>query len=163
MSGYTKLFGSILDSTIWQEDKDTKILWITMLAMKNGQQVVEAAVPGLAKRAGLTVEECSVALEKLKAPDPYSRTKEFEGRRIQEVPGGWLILNGEKYRERLDRKEYQRIKQAEYRAKRKSRAQRDGSEREARFVEAYKNGDDGKCDQIAAEGIAPPKPEERWP
>jgi len=36
----------------------------------------------------------------LKSPDPYSRTKQDEGRRIKEVEGGWLVLNHKKYREK---------------------------------------------------------------
>ena len=38
------------------------------------------------------------------------------------MPGGWEILNGEKYQQKLsyeERKEYNRKKQAEYRARKK--------------------------------------------
>ena len=101
MSGYTKLFSSIVDSSVWQESKETKVVWVTMLALKNRYQVVEASLPGLAARAGVTIEECAAALEVLKRPDPYSRSKEYEGRRIEEVEGGWRLLNGEKYRNLL--------------------------------------------------------------
>jgi hypothetical protein len=38
------------------------------------------------------------ALKRLSSPDPYSRTKDHEGRRIEEVEGGWRILNYLKYR-----------------------------------------------------------------
>jgi hypothetical protein len=31
-------------------------------------------------------------------PDPDSRTKDFEGRRIDTIEGGWLLLNHSKYR-----------------------------------------------------------------
>jgi len=122
MAGYTKLFESILDSTVWGESNETRLVWITMLAMRNKNHMVEAAVPGLARRARVSIEDTEKALKKFSSPDPYSRTKDFEGRRIREVDGGWLILNGENYRNRLnmdERREYQRIKQAEYRAKKK--------------------------------------------
>lgn len=125
MAGYTKIFTSILDSTIWQESKETKLVWITMLAMKDGRQVVEASVPGLAARAGVSTPECESALTRLRSPDPYSRTKEHEGRRIQDVDGGWLILNGALYREKMspdDLREYKRKWQAEYRARKKNGA-----------------------------------------
>ena len=49
MTGYTKLFGSIVDSTIWRESKETKIVWITMLAKANKEGIVEASLPGLGK------------------------------------------------------------------------------------------------------------------
>jgi len=109
MYGYTKLFESILTSTIWREDLATKVVWITMLALKNQDDVVEAAVPGLAHVAGVTLEECERALKKFQEPDRHSRTKEHEGRRIKEVPGGWLILNGEYYRQKLNEEELKEL------------------------------------------------------
>jgi hypothetical protein len=120
MHGYTKLFGSIVASTIWREDNTTRIVWITMLALKDQNGVVEASIPGLADLARVSIEELLAALEKLKKSDPYSRTKEFEGRRIEEVDGGWRVLNHRKYREKLnqdERREYLRVKQQEHRDK----------------------------------------------
>ncbi|MEP6990090.1 MAG: hypothetical protein ABJA80_04100, partial [bacterium] len=96
---YVKLFGSILDSSIWSSSMPTRILWVTMLAMADEEGVVDAAVPGLAKRAGISIAECRAGLDELLAPDPYSRTKEHEGRRVEEVDGGWLLLNHAAYRE----------------------------------------------------------------
>jgi hypothetical protein len=69
-----------------------------MLAMKDAKGVVEGSIPGLAKAAGITLPECENGLQRLLSPDPYSRTKDNEGRRIAEVDGGWLILNHEKHR-----------------------------------------------------------------
>jgi hypothetical protein len=120
MTGYTKLFGSIITSTIWREDKETKILWITMLALKNKAGIVEGSVPGLSDMARLSLAETIAALKILSEPDEFSRTKEFEGRRIQDVDGGWLILNHKKWRDKMnadERREYLRIKQAEHRAR----------------------------------------------
>ena len=117
---FTKLFSSILDSTIWQEPKETKIVWITMLAMSDRNGEVHASIPGLANRAHVTIEECESALDCLKSPDNYSRTKDHEGRRIEEMDGGWRLLNHAKYRALLsaeERREYNRRKQAEYRQK----------------------------------------------
>ena len=158
MSGYVKLFGSILQSTIWQESKETRLLWITMLTMKDGRQVVEASVPGLARAAGITTEECEGALARLMEPDPYSRTQEHEGRRIEKVDGGWRILNGEKYRQKMgvdERREYKRMKEAQYRARKRAQAEvRAAAEsREERFVQADAAGEVGRADEIAAEGL----------
>ena len=118
MSGYTKLFSTIVASTIWREPDHVRIVWITMLAMSNADGVVEASVPGLADLARVTVEQCEDALFRLRTPDPYSRTKDNEGRRIADVDGGFLILNRAKYRDKCstdDRREYQRAYRAEYR------------------------------------------------
>lgn len=111
MAGFTKLFSSIISSSIWQESKELKIVWVTMLAMADQNGKVEAAIPGLAHLAGVTTAECFLSVEKLLAPDPYSRTPDNEGRRIKKVDGGWVILNHGKYRQQIaaeDRAAYKR-------------------------------------------------------
>lgn len=95
---YTKLFSSILTSTIWREDKATKVVWITMLALADKNGEVQGSIPGLAHLAGVTTEECEVAIKKFLSPDKHSRTKDDGGRRVEEIDGGWSILNYEKYR-----------------------------------------------------------------
>jgi len=97
-SGYSKLWGSILTSTVWQEPLHVKIAWITMLALTDAGGYVGASVPGLAHQAGITIAQCEEALAVFLAPDPYSRTREHEGRRIEERDGGWFLLNYEKHR-----------------------------------------------------------------
>lgn len=122
MTGYTKLFGSILASTIWSEPKETKVLWITMLAMAGKHGEVHASIPGLAHAAHLTLEETQSSLKILLSADQYSRTKDHEGRRIEEIDGGWLILNHAKYRRLMnaeERKQYLAQKKAESRARQK--------------------------------------------
>lgn len=119
-NGYTKLFGTLVTSSIWSEDDKTRLVWITMLALSNRDGVVEAAVPGLARAANVSIEECRMALAKLESPDPDSRSTEHEGRRIERVDGGFLILNHAKYSEMMSleaRREYNRRKQSEYRKK----------------------------------------------
>jgi len=111
MAGFTKIFSSMLDSTIWDEPWDVKGVWITMLAMANRNGNVMASVPGLARRATVSLEACENALSKFLAPDKYSRTPDQEGRRIEVIEGGWHLLNYVKYREMRDedaRKEYQK-------------------------------------------------------
>jgi hypothetical protein len=118
MSGYTKLFSSIIASTIWGEEKETKIVWITMLAMADRNGVVEASLPGLAQMARVDLDECKRAVKCLLERDEYSRSQEFEGRRIEVVDGGWRILNHAKYRQKLsvdERREYNAAKQKQYR------------------------------------------------
>lgn len=97
--GYVKVYESILQSTIWLETPDTKIVWITMLALKDKEGVVRASIPGLAKTSGVTIEACQAAINCFLSPDPFSRTRDFEGRRIQEVDGGWFLINHAKYRD----------------------------------------------------------------
>jgi hypothetical protein len=116
MTGYTKLFNSIVTSTIWSEDDKTRIVWITMLAIADKNGEVQGSVPGLARIAGVSVDDCRVAIAKFLSPDPDSRTKDDEGRRIEEIDGGWSLLNHQKYREMASKDE---LREAE--AKRKAR------------------------------------------
>jgi hypothetical protein len=63
--------------------------------------------------ARLTVQDTATALAKLEGPDPYSRTQDYEGRRIEKADGGWIVLNHGKYRDR-ERVERRREYQAEH-------------------------------------------------
>lgn len=112
MSGYTKLFGSILDSTVWDLPHATVRVWVTLLAMADRHGEVQAAVPGLAHRARVTLEETKAALSAFLSPDEYSRTPDQEGRRIEPIDGGWRLVNHEKYR-RLMADEDRKAKAAE--------------------------------------------------
>lgn len=99
---FTKLFSSITASTIWCEPNETRLVWITMLAMADKHGQVAASIPGLASMAKVTLEGCEQAIERLSGPDKYSRTKENDGRRIGAIDGGWQLLNYGKYREMRD-------------------------------------------------------------
>ena len=99
MKPFTKLFASIVSSSIWRSSKETKIVWVTMLAMADKEGEVWASVGGLADMARITKEECRKALDELLLPDDDSRTTEHEGRRIERVDGGWRVLNYVKYRD----------------------------------------------------------------
>lgn len=115
---FTKLFSSITDSTIWREPDHVRIVWITMLAKSDSSGFVWASIPGLSDAARVSLEQCVEAIEKLKSPDQWSRSKESEGRRIEDVDGGWRLLNYDKYRKirnMEERREYVRKKVAEHR------------------------------------------------
>ena len=100
MGGYSKLWSDIILSSVWSEDDKTRILWITLLALANAVGFVSSSLPGLATAARMSIEDCQIALQKLSSPDPHSRTKDHEGRRIVAADGGWLILNYRLYRDR---------------------------------------------------------------
>ncbi len=94
-----------------------------MLVLKDRHHVVKMSVVGLANIARVSVEQCRQALMGFEQPDLDSTDKQYEGRRIEALPdGGWRILNGERYAKMLsytERREYNRMKQAEYRKRRK--------------------------------------------
>lgn len=124
MAGYTKLWSSLIQSTVWREEMHVKVVWITMLALADQHGLVMASVPGLGDAARVSLDQCVEALERLSSPDKWSRTKDFEGRRIQEVDGGWIILNHPKYRSLQDAEERrEKVRMAVQRHRRKRTAE----------------------------------------
>lgn len=120
---FTKLFHSILASSIWREDDHTRLVWITMLAMADRNGYVGSSIPGIASMAHVPLEAAAAALEKFLSPDPWSRSTEFEGRRIEVADRGWNILNYDRFRDMRDeeaRKEYERDRKRRSRAARSS-------------------------------------------
>jgi len=120
---YNKLFGKILDSSIWLEDPYTRIVWITLLAAMDEDGYAHfSAIANLALRAQVPLERAEKAVDKLMAPDPESGDPDNDGRRIERVPGGFIILNATKYRDmatRIVSRERTRERVARHRAKKK--------------------------------------------
>jgi hypothetical protein len=110
--GFVKLFSTILDSSIWGYDVETRIVWITLLAMADSKGRVHAAVPGIANRARVSMEATQKALDVFQEPDEHSRSSDYEGRRIVKDGRDWIILNFEEHRER-------QVKESEKARKRK--------------------------------------------
>lgn len=120
---YTKLDSGITESTIWQAPDATRLVWITLLARADQNGYVGASMPGLASLARVPMDACIEAIRTLEAPDPWSRTKEHDGRRIAPADGGWVLLNHAKYRQKQsadDRRERSRVAMAALRARRKA-------------------------------------------
>lgn len=119
MSGFTKLFSSIVTSTVWCEDYPTRLVWIAMLATADSNGVVTATIPGFARIAGVSTDEMRKAFTTLTSPDPESRSKELDGRRIIVLDNGdWQLVNYAKYRAARDqdvRRLQNREAQARYR------------------------------------------------
>ena len=62
-----------------------------------------ASVGNLSHRARVTLEEAQEALTCLESADPDSGDPDNEGRRLERVPGGWIVLNAEKHRSLVTR------------------------------------------------------------
>lgn len=106
---YNKLFSKILRSSIWCEDYPTRIMWIAFLASMDEDGMVDWATPKIAAAiAGVTVEEAEKAIQTLESPDAASGNQEHEGRRIERFPGGWHVLNCQRYKELATREEMRR-------------------------------------------------------
>lgn len=120
---YNKIFTKILDSSIWLETDTTRIVWLTLIASMDETGFCQyAALGNMAGRARVDLEQCRLAVDRLEAPDPESSDPDNEGRRIERVPGGWLVLNAEKYRAIVTRavsQEQTRLRVARFRAKKR--------------------------------------------
>lgn len=96
---YNKIFTKILDSSVWLESTPTRVVWITLIAAMDETGFCPFAAAGnVANRARVSEEEARAALDKLESPDLESSDPDNEGRRIEKVPGGWMVLNAPKYR-----------------------------------------------------------------
>jgi hypothetical protein len=95
---FTKLFNTIITSSIWSADDKTRIMWVTFLALADQNGYVAGSIPGLAAMARMSIEDTKRCIEALESPDEYSRTPDEEGRRLRKVTGGWVLVNHWKYR-----------------------------------------------------------------
>lgn len=157
-NSWSPLFDSIVYSSLWDEPYYVRILFLTMLAIKDRDHIVRRNAYALRKLANITDEEIMLALEVLKMPDTRrGEHQEFEGRRIKEVKEGWLILNGEKYRELLitaKKREQKRVAEQIRRSKRSQELEKLRSMNgkplpgEMAYVKAVEEGDDEMAERM---------------
>lgn len=86
--------------SIWREDSDTRIVWITLLMMADATGLVEASITGISDLARVNIENTQNAIEKFMSPDPNSSNMNNDGKRVSRVQGGYQILNYQYYREK---------------------------------------------------------------
>jgi hypothetical protein len=101
---YNKLFTKILDSSIWLESVHTRLVWLTLIAAMDEDGFCPfAAVGNLAARARVPLQACQKAIDVLEGPDRESGNPANDGRRIERVPGGWVVLNAQAHRDMVTR------------------------------------------------------------
>jgi hypothetical protein len=122
VSGFVKIYGKILKSSVWVgQPAHLRLTWIALLVLADRKGDVMSSVPGLAQDAGVTIPEVLQALDVFKKPDPFSRTPDNEGRRIIEIDGGWKVLNHDKYREMRSESQVKNAeRQAKFKAKKRA-------------------------------------------
>lgn len=102
MDYYTPLWSGVVDSSLWDEPDPVVKVFVTMLAIKDPDFVVRKTAYQIGRCARKTEAEVLEALEVLSSPDTKRlEPQPHEGRRIERVEGGWLILNGKKYQEKM--------------------------------------------------------------
>lgn len=154
---FTKLQRSIVTSSIWLQDMETRLVWITLLALCDRDGVVRASPLGLAHQARVSNEGCQRALELLQAPDGDSRSLEHGGRRVERIEGGFLVLNYTRVLSEgmtQEKRDYDREKKSESRARQRANG---GTVRpEHRDDKGRKKAP--KIDKIVTNGFSEPAP-----
>ena len=154
---FTKLVPEIIESSIWNEPPEIRVVWITMLAKKNNETgYVRGDARTIARLANVPIEVCERALELFQQPDPTSHTPDNEGRRIAPADGGWTILNNDKYVEygmRVDQQEIWREQKRLQRAKK----QQMSTECPGQVLDKSRNTLDLVSSSSSPEGIGEPK------
>jgi hypothetical protein len=155
MNRYNPIWSQITDSSLWEEPDYVVKIFITMLAKQDRDHVVRGSAFNISRWARKTEAETLEALKVLSSPDTRRlEPQPFEGRRIERVADGWLILNGAHYQDlmmKANRREYKRDKQREYRKSGKG-----GSNRERQFE---KTGDDRLSDPMHDKPVEHSSPE----
>jgi hypothetical protein len=102
MKSWSPLWSTIVYSSLWDETSECVKLFITMMALKDHDHVCRYNAYQLAQVSKLSEIKVLEYLQVLSSPDTKRvEHQEFEGRRIQAVEEGFLILNGEKYRKQV--------------------------------------------------------------
>lgn len=137
-------------------------VFLTMMALKDADHICRHSAYELGQKSRKDERVVLEALKILSSPDTKRlEPQPFEGRRIKAVEEGWLILNGEKYREMVSiemKRARNRKAQAAWRSREKasksqSQIQRENEGREKRFVGADGEGNEEKADGICAENL----------
>lgn len=123
---YSKLFSSLVNSSLWSEPDHIRLLFITLLSLADRDGIVYGSRSGL-ERAAMIDPDAAEEInpwDSLMAPDNDSsdlmRNPENEGRRIEEIPGGFRLINYTYYkgiRDSEDRKAQNREAQRRFRNK----------------------------------------------
>ncbi len=117
---YGKCFESMYEGSMIGAGINVFAVWNYIITKARGG-AVEVNPKMLAFTLGGTEKQVEDALEFLQRPDPSSRSKEEGGRRlIREGQFQYRLVNWERYqniRNLSEKREYNRVKQAEYRAK----------------------------------------------
>lgn len=95
---FAKLDSGITMSSIWSEPLHIRVVWVAFLSLKDENGLVSGVRSSLQRICNVTIEQYDDAVNVLSSPDPESKTKDFDGRRISKCDEGWIILNHEKYR-----------------------------------------------------------------
>jgi hypothetical protein len=152
---FGKHFASMYEGSMYGAGLNVFAVWGYVIANARHSRI-ELNAKRLADTLGGTEEAVQGAIDALASPDPQSRHKEHEGRRlVKEGEFQYYVPSWEEYRRiksEDDRRAYNAAKQREYRLRKPPKPGKPLAG-EKRFLEAEANGDRAAADRIAAEGL----------
>lgn len=102
---FAKVFGQIFDSSI-AGDYNCRRMFMDLLVLADSDGVVDMTHDAIARRTNVPLEEVEKYIEQLQQPDPLSRSKLEQGKRIIPIDSergwGWQIVNYHHYRKIRD-------------------------------------------------------------
>lgn len=150
MKMWRRLYGDVFEGSMAGR-KDALVLFMYLVSRADDSGFVRrSGLRVITACTGLTEDEYLAALSELEAPDPASRSKEREGRRLVAEDDGWLIVNFKHYQEiqkEEDRREANRQRVARHRLRKSSNTLPDVTDgyaglEERRGEESEKRGDE---------------------
>lgn len=85
---------NFLRSAFWvTESVEARIVWITMLLMADAEGHVKSSINGISGASGVSVEECSTAIEVMKSKNQWDSDDMVALAHIEETESGWKFLN----------------------------------------------------------------------
>lgn len=97
MKMWRRLYGDVFEGSMAGR-KDALVLFMYLISRADDNGFVRRpSVRVVSTCTGLTPDEYTAALVELQEPDPESRSKELDGRRLVSEDDGWMIVNFEHY------------------------------------------------------------------
>jgi len=118
---YGKLFESMYEGTLygkWQ----AIVTFQQMIILCSPDGVIDMTPQTISARTSIPLEIIQTGVVDLEAPDPFSRTPDRDGRRIERLddhrPWGWLIVNHKKYKDLISQEQKREADRERMRQKR---------------------------------------------
>jgi hypothetical protein len=103
MSGYTPVFDTVFNGTLCGKWPALPV-WLTILPLADWRGHIDLTPQAISLRTGWPMELLMQGLHELCAPDPQSRSREHEGRRLVPIDSdrgwGWRVVNIQLYRDK---------------------------------------------------------------
>ncbi len=122
---YGKIFEQIYESSVC-EDWKALVVFQQMIVLSDSDGTIDITPEAISRRTNIPIDIILYGIQILELPDPKSRTKDFDGKRIirldEHRDWGWFVVNKDKYCKMSDvgkLKELNKLRQQKYRDKHK--------------------------------------------